>query len=408
MRPPRGIRRSQQGGGGAERLAVSLDASAVPADPVGAGRYTMALATALGRREDIDLAVWCRRDDAARWTSTGATVVARAPSSRPARLAWEQVGLPLGLARGRAVVHHGPHYTMPVLCPVPAVVTVHDLTFVDHPEWHERSKVLVFQRAIALARHRAAAIVCVSEATARRLQALGGARGPVFVAPHGVDHARFRPEEPSPGADAAVLVGLGVRAPYLLFLGTIEPRKQVDVLVHAFSVVAGRHPDLTLVLAGGTGWGRDAVGPAIAASPFGHRVVRTGYVPEDAVPALLRRSATVCYPAAEEGFGLPALEAVACGAPLVTTTGSVMAELVGGSALTAPAGDVVALAAAIERSLAGGADAEHRRRLGLVVAAEHTWEASARRHVAAYRAAAAATSRRADPARATPAEDSQP
>lgn len=369
------------------RLAVSLDVSAVPAQPVGAGRYTLALATALARRPDVDLVLWSRRDDAARWAELGVTVLARAPGPRPARLVWEQVGLPLGLAARRPAVHHGPHYTMPAACPVPAVVTIHDLTFVDHPEWHEASKVVVFRRAITLARHRAAAVVCVSQGTARRLAELGGARGPVFVVPHGVDHDRFRPEEPRAGADADALAGLGVRPPYVLFLGTIEPRKQVDVLVKAFSAVADRHPDLVLVLAGGTGWGEDTVGEALAASPHRHRVVRTGYVPEDAVPALLRRAACVCYPAAEEGFGLPALEALACGAPLVTTAGSVMAELAGPAAVTSPPGSVAALADALQRSLAGGEEAARRRQEGLAVAAAHTWGASAAGHVAAYRAA---------------------
>lgn len=390
----------------ARPLAVSLDVSAVPDEPVGAGRYTLELARALLDRPDVVLTLWCRRADADRWTALvgggdragggdgapprhpGATVRAAAPAARPARLAWEQVGLPAGLARLRPAVHHGPHYTMPVASPVPTVVTIHDLTFVDHPEWHERSKVVLFRRAIAVARRRAAALVCVSEATARRLDELGGARGPVFVAPHGVDHERFGPGPPPGGADEAERRALGVEGRYLLFLGTVEPRKQVDVLVRAFDRLAPDEPDLTLVVAGRSGWGDDAAGRALAASPHRDRVRRTGYVPESAVPALLRGAAAVCYPAAEEGFGLPALEAAACGAPLVTTAGSVMAELVGPAAVTAPAGSVEGLAAALRQVLAGGPAADERRRAGLGVAARHTWAASAARHVEAYRAAA--------------------
>lgn len=398
-----------------DRLAVSLDVSAVPEDPVGAGRYTLELARALVARPDVVLTLWCRRDDRPRWAALAggvghgeaagvghgeaagvghgeaggaATVMAVAPVSRPARLAWEQVGLPAALARLRPAVHHGPHYTMPLSSPVPTVVTIHDLTFVDHPEWHERSKVLVFRRAIAVARRRADAVVCVSEATARRLAELGGARGPVFVAPHGVDHDRFGPDAPPGGADEAGRHALGVAGRYVLFLGTVEPRKQVDVLVQAFDRLAPLDPGLRLVVAGRAGWGDDAAGRALAASPHRDRVRRTGYVPEPAVPALLRGAAAVCYPAAEEGFGLPALEALACGAPLVTTAGSVMAELAGPAAVTAPAGSVEGLAAALKRALAGGPDADERRRVGLAVAARHTWAASADRHLEAYRVAA--------------------
>lgn len=385
--------------GGGRPLLVSLDVTAVPEQPVGAGRYTLELARALDRRPDVALVLWCRRDDRARWAgeggvAPGAAVVARAPGSRPARLAWEQLALPIGLARRRPDVHHGPHYTMPLAVPVPAVVTVHDLTFVDHPEWHEWSKVVVFRRAIAVARRRAAAVVCVSAATARRLAATGGTRGPVFVAPHGIDHDRFRPEPPGGDADAAALAALGARPPYVLFLGTLEPRKQVDVLVEAFSTVAGSRPDLQLVLAGRPGWGGDAVDRAVAASSHRDRVLRTGYVPEPAVAALLRRAAAVCYPAAEEGFGLPALEAAACGTAVVTTAGSVMAELVGEAAVTATAGSVPSLVAALTEALAGGARAARRRQAGLVAAAGHTWDASAAVHMAAYRTAAAGTAAR--------------
>ena len=376
-------------------LAVSVDATAVPERPVGAGRYVVELVRALARRDDVRLTVWCRRDDAARWESPGLTVLPSAPPSRPARLVWEQAGLARALRTAGVAVHHGPHYTMPVLCPVPSVVTVHDLTLVEHPEWHERSKVVVFRRAIALARRRATAIVCPSAATATRLDATGGATGRVFVVPHGVDHDRFGPHEAWPGADAAALRSTGVRPPYLLFLGTLEPRKAVPVLVDAFDRLAGVHRDLTLVLAGGAGWGSDEVERSVAAAVHRSRIVRTGYVAETAVPALLRRAAAVCYPAIEEGFGLPALEAAACGTPLVTTAGSVMAEMVGDAAVLAEAGSASSVAAALTAVLAGGPDGERRRTAGLAAAAERTWAASAAGHVEAYRWAASRSHPRA-------------
>ncbi len=104
-------------------------------------------------------------------------------------------------------VHHAPHYTMPARAPVPCVVTIHDCTFFDHPEWHVRSKALFFRRAIRQAAAHAAALICVSEVTATRLRACCDVRAPIVVAPHGVDHARFTPLEPSAGADRALLAG---------------------------------------------------------------------------------------------------------------------------------------------------------------------------------------------------------
>ncbi len=374
------------------RLAVSLDATAVPPHPGGAGRYTLALARALAARDDVALTVWGRREDQGRLAGTAgpgtARLLAVAPGPRPARLAWEQLALPRGLARLGPAVHHGPHYTLPVTCPVPSVVTVHDLTFVDHPEWHESAKVAWFRAAIALARRRAGVLVCPSEATARRLRATGPVRGPVLVVPHGVDHERFRPDPPSLAADQEALAALGVAPPYLLYLGTIEPRKAVDVLVVAFGQLAPElPPDLRLVLAGRDGWGTERVEAALAASPVRRRVQRLGFVPDETVPALLRQAAAVCYPAVEEGFGLPALEACACGTPVVTTAGSVMEELVGEACFSAPPGDPGGLAAVLRRALTDGEERERRRALGLAVATARTWAASAAGHLEAYRLA---------------------
>ena len=378
----------------AEVLRVSLDVSAVPANPVGAGQYTLELARELDRRDDVDLVVVSRRDDGARWRSTAprAGLVAVAPRRRPPRLVWEQTGLPHRLRSLGVDVHHAPHYTMPEHTRVPCVVTVHDLSFFEAPEWHQRSKVLLFRRAITVATRRAGALVVPSRATAEELARWCTVAAPVVVAHHGVDLDRFGPAEPSPGADAATLAAVDPRladgSPYLLFVGTLEPRKDVPTLVRAFAAVAGRRPEARLVLAGGAGWGAEAVGRAVEASGLGDRVVRTGYVPDGAVPALLRGAVAAVYPALYEVFGLPALEALACGTPLVTTTGSAMEEVAGTAAVLVAPGDVGSLAGALEAALEGRGTDPARRRQGLAVAAGHTWAASAARHLEAYRLAA--------------------
>lgn len=375
-------------------LRLSLDVSAVPARAVGAGHYTLHLAGALASRTDVDLTLFGRRDDILRWpvVAPDARLVSAAPSSRPLRLAWEQVRLPRLLARSGVAVHHGPHYTMPERSSVPTVVTVHDLSFFEAPEWHERSKVLVFKRAIARAARAAAAVVCPSQVTADELARWCRVDAELFVAPHGVDTAVFRPDEPRPGADRAALNAVDRRLadgrPYLLFVGTLEPRKDVPTLVGAFARVAARHPDALLVLAGGAGWGLDAVEEAIAASGVGASILRTGYVQDETVPALLRSASAAVYPALYEGFGLPALEALACGVPLVTTSGTAMEEVAGDAAVLIPPGDLEALAEAIDAELAGGpggSSSEARRRRGLDIASAHTWARSADLHLPAYR-----------------------
>jgi glycosyltransferase involved in cell wall biosynthesis len=377
-------------------LRLSFDASAVPARPVGAGRYTIDLARALGTLDDadagkVDLSVWCRAgDDARLGTLIGGSprLLPRAPRGRAQRLIWEQARL------GRLVdalgvdVHHSPHYTLPERSRTPVVVTIHDLTFLEHPEWHERSKVPVFRRAIRIAARHAAVVVCVSRSTADRLVELTRPVGQVVVVPHGVDQELFHPATATDEeSDDKALRQAGVDRPYVLFVGTQEPRKAVPDLVRAFDRVADKHEDLSLVLAGGRGWGVTAVDEAVAAATHKNRVIRTGYVEDELVGVLMRRAAAVAYPAYEEGFGLPALEALASGTPLVTTRGSAMAEVAGDAASLVAPGDTGALAEALEEAVVRGPEVLGRIAAGRLVAASHTWEASARRHLEAYRMA---------------------
>ena len=368
----------------APRVRVSLDVSAIPERPAGGGRYVVELTKALAVRADTKITAVARRGDGERWRALpGVDVTEGAPASRPMRLAWEQVALPGLLRRLNVDLHHGPHYTMPERASLPKVVTVHDVTFFEHPEWHERVKAPFFRRAIRAAAQKADALVCVSAFTAARLDALLSPRAPLHVIPHGVDHTRFRPD---PAADDdAQLAALGVRGPYVAFIGTLEPRKDVPTLVRAFDRLAAADKELTLVLGGLEGWGAEAVRNAIGEATQRERIRRVGYVPEEAVPALLRHAAAVAYPSLDEGFGLPALEALACGAPLVTTEGTAMAEVTGTAALLVPAGDDGALADALAAAVAGRADVERSARRGPEVAAAYTWESSAAAHAEVYR-----------------------
>lgn len=381
-------------------MRVLLDVSAVPDQPVGAGVYTVELCRALGAHEDVELHLLSRVGDGRRWEwiAPGATSHPEVPGSRPARLVWEQLHAPRLANRLAIDVWHAPHYTMPLRLETPAVVTVHDLTFFDHPEWHERSKVLFFRRMIRESAARAHTLVAVSEFTARRLREVLSPRASIRVIPHGVDHDRFRPDEPGPNTsgpntlesdgDLDRLRSIGAHPPYVAFAGVFEPRKDLPTLVRAFSALAPRHRGLRLVLAGRDGWGALPVREAVERSRVGSRILRPGYVPAEILPALFRQAAVVAYPSLEEGFGLPALEAMACGAPLVTTLGSSIEEVVGDAGLLVPPGDANALAAAIGRVITDRELADRLREAGPRRASSFTWEASAAQHVDAYRAVA--------------------
>jgi glycosyltransferase involved in cell wall biosynthesis len=275
---------------------------------------------------------------------------------------------------------------MPLRVTVPTVVTVHDLTFFEHPEWHERGKVVFFRPMIRAAVNRAAVIIAVSDDTAERLRRIALPTGAIVVAPHGVDHERFSATvDPR---DDAILASIGIRAPYVAFTGTIEPRKGLPTLVDAFARIAHEHRSLRLVIAGADGWGSDEVRDAIAASGVSTRVLRPGYLPEAAIAPFFRRAEVVAYPSLAEGFGLNALEALACGAPLVTTTGSALDEVVGDAALAVAPGDSEALADALRDALRPEV-AQRLRAAGPPRAAGFTWERSIERHLEAYRLAMA-------------------
>ena len=372
-------------------MRVLLDVSAVPARPVGAGVYTIQIASRLAAHPDVDLVLVTRVDDADRWAEIApdAELHAEVPTRRPARLVWEQRRAPELARRVRADLWHGPHYTMPLRVGIPSVVTIHDLTFFDHPEWHERSKVAFFRRMIRASVRRATGLISVSDHTARRLEAVLHPTQPVTVAAHGVDHERFTTAA-DPAADLATLARTGIAEPYVAFVGTIEPRKDVPALVRAFAAIADAHPGLRLVLAGADGWGADAVRDTVAASGRTTRILRPGYLPAEALAPFLRRAAVVAYPSLEEGFGLPALEALACGAPVVTTSGSAMADVCGDAALLVPPARPDLLAAALGTVLDDPATAARLRAAGPVRAAGFTWESALDAHLRAYRLAVGA------------------
>lgn len=374
-------------------MRLLLDVSAVPARPVGAGVYTLEIARELALRPSIDLHLVTRRNDHARWhaLAPSATVHPEVPTTRPGRLVWEQTRAARLAARIGADLWHGPHYTLPIRLDIPSTVTVHDLTFFEHPEWHEASKVRFFRRMIAQSTARAGAIIAVSAHTGRRLEAVLGPTAPIVVAPHGVDHQRFRPDarddltrDDLTSDDLITLRRTGIRPPYLAFAATIEPRKDVPNLIRAFSLIAAERTDLKLVIAGRDGWGTEAVRDAAAASGVTTRIARIGWMADDVLPAFYRQAVAVAYPSLEEGFGLPALEALACGTALVTTTGSAMEDVVGDAARLVPPRDPRALATALAQIYD---DHEARARLqhaGPRRASAFTWASSADRHLAAY------------------------
>lgn len=372
---------------------VLFDATSVPADRGGVGRYVDGLLGALGARADVDLAVVCQRTDSERYARIlpDAQVVAApaAVNHRPARLAWEQTGLPLLAQQLGAKVLHSPFYTCPLRASCPVTVTVHDATFFTEPEHYDKSRRTFFRSAIKTSLRRANRVIVPSKATRDELiRLLDADPTRVDVAYHGVDSSAFHLPTPEEKARVRARLGLGDTS-YIAFLGAKEPRKNVPNLIRGWAAaVADRPSPPALVIAGGQGHDDD-IDQAVAGVPGHLRLLRPGYLRFADLPGYLGGALVAAYPSYGEGFGLPVLEAMACGAPVLTTPRLSLPE-VGGDAVayTGPDSDDIA------RELRALLDDEPRRtalaRAGLSRAKEFTWESSAEVHLAAWARAAAA------------------
>jgi glycosyltransferase involved in cell wall biosynthesis len=366
---------------------VLLDATAVPANRAGVGRYVDSLVPALVTA-GVELSLVCQHSDAEHYATLApqARIIPGAPAlaRRPARLAWEQTVLPRIARRANVDVLHCPHYTMPLHSPGPVVVTIHDATFFSQPQTHTKVKGPFFRSATRTALRRAARCVVPSLATRDELvRLLNADPARMNVAYHGVDRSTFRIPTDAEKKQVRSSLGLSDR-PYIAFLSTLQPRKNVPNLIRGWiAAAADRAEPPALVLAGGKGWD-DTIDDAIAAVPERLQVLRPGYLPVEDLPGFLGGADVVAYPSYGEGFGLPVLEGMACGAPVLTTRRLSMPE-VGGDAVAYCETDAESIASGLERLLD---DAGLRRELataGPPRAAEFSWAASAESHLAAYR-----------------------
>jgi glycosyltransferase involved in cell wall biosynthesis len=324
-------------------IGVAIDVSPLVQTRAGTARYLNGLLRELRRRDDVDV----------RTRSFGR-------NDRLSTLVRDGVWYPFLVGREReADVLHCPTYRGPVHARVPLVVTVHDLAVLRHPETFNRWTRLYSPRVVPRVLRAARRVIAVSEFTRRELIELLGVREErITVVPNAVED-EFTQDGPAEQGD------------YVLAVGTLEPRKNLDRLVEAV-----RRTDTELRIVGARGWGGVQVG--------GNGVRWLGEVSDAELARLYRGAACVAYPSLYEGFGIPVLEAMACGAPVVTTRGTAMEEVADGAAVLVDANDPAEIAAGIVKAV------EERARLvarGLERARAFRWDAVGAATVKVYREA---------------------
>jgi len=383
--------------GRAASAVIGFDVTAALTQGGGIGRYTRELIHALvAEAPQYAYTLFSARPPAAPPVPDSLPVAPNI-THRPAPLderwlyrLWYRARLPLPVQAftGRIDLFHSPDFVLPpVGGGVPTILTVHDLSFVHYPATFPPRLVAYLNRVVPWSVARASHVLADSEATRRDLQDMWGVAGEKITVLYSGVHERFRPADDSTIAAARAAYGLG-EMPYVLAVGTVQPRKNYELLVRAFRPVADQLPH-NLIIVGGKGWLDEGLPAEIRRQGLAGRVRPAGFVADADLPALYAGADLFVFPSLYEGFGLPLLEAMACGAPALASDASSLPEVArgpeGAAAVLLSPHDEAAWSAAMLRLLT---DVDVRRSLsaaGLAQSRRFSWTSAARQLAAIYR-----------------------
>jgi len=308
---------------------------------------------------------------------------------------WHRAKLPVPADwfSGEVDLYHCPDFVLPPLRRARGILTVHDLAFLMRPDCADGRLRAYLEEVVPRSVRRADFIIADSENTRNDLVVLLGVKpSSVSVVPGGVEE-RFKPiADPAQLQRARDRLGVA-NAPFLLAIGVIEPRKNLNRLMDAFRALKERGnvpADLKLVLAGGKGWLYDDIFDHHASSPVRDDILLPGFVSDDLLPAIYSLAEALAFPSLYEGFGLPILEAMACGTPVVASRSSCLPEVAEGAALMVDPNNVEGLSSALEQVLLDGAVRTRLVDQGFERARQYTWKRAAEQLLGVYRQVAAA------------------
>ena len=370
-------------------MRVALDYTPAISQIAGVGRYTRSLFAAMQEKQDPDFewSLWHPSEwEVPAQVASGedVTAVPLPLSSRWSNLIWHRLGLPLRLERytGPVSIVHGTDFVVPPSS-APSVVTIHDLSYALLPQLAFPRLRAYLERAVPRSIDRAAKIIAVSETTKRDLCEF------YEISPNRVDvvHHAADPifQQPSETRILAMQAQLGLRKPYFVIVGTVEPRKDHLTLLDAFERVHKAHPEVSLVIAGRKGWLADNIVSAIQDASSRLPVLHVQGISDDMLPALYAGSQALVYPSRYEGFGLPLLEAMASGTAVITSDTPALREVADNAALYAPVQCVETLAEQMTRLLEDSQLRNDMLARGSSRATSFSWSRAADRHMEIYR-----------------------
>jgi glycosyltransferase involved in cell wall biosynthesis len=368
-------------------MRVGLDGYPLSEPRTGVGHYTLELARALALNFPADqfelVSPLPFHSSVLEQLDSPPNLLLTKAKSSSLRGHWWSVGLPLYARQAGFDIFHGTNYDVPLWKSRPSVLTIHDLSILLYPKTHERRAVRRGRLRLPLMTRRARAIITVSASVKAevcdRLQIKPAKVSPIPLAPRSC----FQPL--SPGRSATTLERLGIAKDFLLFVGTLEPRKNLLTLLKSFGQLRQQQKiEVQLVLAGASGWLMDETFKFVREAGLQDHIRLTGYLPDDDLRALYSSCRAFIYPSLYEGFGLPPLEAMACGAPVIASRIAVLQEVLRDAAIFCEPLDVADLTKAISDLLR---DESRRQKLisdGLARASEFDWNKTARRTFQVY------------------------
>lgn len=370
-------------------LNVLIDFSQLPIQKVGVGVYGLNLILNLEDRPNIHYFVLVQDDDDSldKCPSDFITLI-KVNSNKFRKLSnrffLEQFYIPYLVYKHKIDVVHSLHYSFPVLAKAKKVVTVCDMIFYKYPELHLKSKVLYFRFFIWLTTLFANKVICISEST--RQDYLSYFKVPselAAVVELGKDDS-YHPDLDRQEINQ-LLKKYAIDGEYILFIGTIEPRKNVSNLILAFErLIADGFPH-SLVVVGKKGWHYDSIFHLVKERNLTDRVIFTGFIEESEKPLFLAGASVFVYPSLYEGFGIPVLEALACGTPTITSNVSSMPEVAGDAALLVNPENLEEIYDAMKKVLMDSSLRSELKARSLRQAANFSWEKTANMTIEVYR-----------------------